>query len=105
MRFALPVAVMALLSVAPASAQQFPAGPGKEILETKCGVCHGPEQALVGDGRSAAEWKDVVQEMIDQGAEVAPDEAQTLIAYLAKNWPRKAAGAPAPVTSAPGGTS
>ena len=104
MRFALPVAVMALLSVAQASAQQFPDGPGKEILETKCSECHGPEQALIGDGRSPEEWRDVVQEMVGLGAEVPKDQAQILVAYLAKNWPPKKGGAPAPIVSPASGT-
>ena len=36
-----------------------------------------------------------VQEMVDLGAEVPREEAQTLVAYLAKNWPPKKDGAPA----------
>jgi virginiamycin B lyase len=89
MRFALPVSVMVLFFAAHAGAQQFPDGPGKEILETKCAECHGPEQALAGGGRSMEEWKDLVQEMVDMGAEVPRDQAQILVAYLAKNWPKK----------------
>ena len=104
MRFVLAVAVVAFLPVAQAGAQQFPDGPGKDILETKCGVCHGPEQALIGDGRSPEEWKDLVQEMIDLGAEVPRAEAQTLVAYLAKNWPPKKDGAPASIAAPAGGT-
>jgi virginiamycin B lyase len=101
MKFAIPIAVMMFFSVAQAGAQQFPAGPGKEIFETKCSVCHGPEQVLAGGGRSAEEWKDVVQQMVDLGAEVPADQAQTLVAYLAKNWPLKKE-APAPNLSPAG---
>jgi uncharacterized RmlC-like cupin family protein len=98
MRFVLPVAVAVLWSVGPAGAQQFPAGPGKDILEMKCGVCHSPEQSVAGGGRTAAEWRDVVREMIDNGAEVTGDEETTLIDYLAKNWPLKKPDAALSVT-------
>src|SRR5215213_3893388 len=87
------VAVTAMLLVgsfaARASAQQFPEGPGKEILETQCGSCHGPEQVVSGGGRSLEEWKDVIRQMVDMGAEITKEQAETLAAYLAKNWPAK----------------
>ena len=80
---------------ATAGAQQFPDGPGKQILEEKCSVCHAPEQAIVV-GRAAAEWDDVVHQMIDLGADVPAEQAKTLVDYLAKNWPpRTAPSAPA----------
>jgi virginiamycin B lyase len=102
MRFALPVAVMAFLSVAQAGAQQFPAGPGKDTLETKCGVCHSPEQVIAGGGRTSEEWNDVVREMIDNGAEIPGDEVLTLVAYLAKNWPPKKTDVAASITPGAG---
>lgn len=85
----LPLAVAALFaSAAPAAAQGFPDGPGKEILEKKCSTCHAPEQVTTF-GRSAEEWHEVVVNMIDLGAEVNEEEAKVLVEYLAKNWPLK----------------
>jgi mono/diheme cytochrome c family protein len=70
---------------------------GKEILEKKCSTCHAPEQATTF-GRSPEEWREVVANMIDLGAELNEQEAKVLIDYLAKNWPLKgsapAAGQP-----------
>ena len=84
-----PLGVAAFLaSVSPAAAQAFPDGPGKEILEKKCSVCHAPEQVTTF-GRSAEEWHEVVVNMIDLGAEVNEEEAKVLVEYLAKNWPVK----------------
>ena len=84
-----PLAVAAFLaSAAPAAAQAFPDGPGKEILEKKCSTCHAPEQVTTF-GRSAEEWHEVVVNMIDLGAEVNEEEAKVLVEYLAKNWPVK----------------
>jgi hypothetical protein len=82
------VAAVVLALPAAARAQAFPDGPGKEILEKKCSVCHAPEQVTTF-GRSAEEWHEVVVNMIDLGAEVNEEEAKVLVEYLAKNWPLK----------------
>ena len=87
-------AVGVLGLVAPAAAQTFPDGPGKEILEKKCSTCHAPEQVTTF-GRSAEEWHEVVVSMIDLGAEVNEEEAKVLVEYLSKNWPVKGATPPA----------
>src|SRR5258706_7072693 len=96
---------MALLSAAQAGAQQFPDGPGKDILETKCGTCHAPTQVMSGGGRSPEEWTDVGTQMIDMGAEVPADQVPTVVAYLVKNGQLKRTGAPAAIASASGGSS
>jgi virginiamycin B lyase len=98
MKSLIPVAAAVLLvGVIPAGAQQFPDGPGKPILEEKCSVCHAPTQVMIV-GRTAAEWDDIVHQMIDLGADVPAAQAQTLVDYLAKNWPPKTASA-APIVS------
>jgi hypothetical protein len=85
----LPLTVAAVIASAGlAAAQAFPDGPGKEILEKKCSVCHAPEQVTTF-GRSAEEWHEVVVNMIDLGAELNEEEAKVLVEYLAKNWPLK----------------
>jgi virginiamycin B lyase len=90
-----PLAIAAFLaSVAPAAAQAFPDGPGKEILEMKCSTCHAPEQVTTF-GRSVEEWHEVIVNMIDLGAEVNEEEAKVLTEYLVKNWPLKGATPPA----------
>jgi mono/diheme cytochrome c family protein len=99
MRWTLPVVGVILLAlVGQAGAQQFPDGPGKEILENQCGVCHGPEQVVAGGGRSLEEWKEVIQEMVEMGAEITREQSQILAEYLAKNWPAKKEE-PAPAAS------
>ena len=88
------IAVGVFVTVGTLSAQTFPDGPGKEILEKKCSTCHAPEQATTF-GRSADEWREVVVNMIDLGAEVNEEEATILVEYLTKNWPAKGATPPA----------
>src|SRR3990170_7457638 len=89
-----PLAMAAFVaSVAPAAAQAFPDGPGKEILEKKCSTCHAPEQVTTF-GRSVEEWHEVIVNMIDLGAEVNEEEAKVLTEYLVKNWPLKGSTPP-----------
>ena len=89
-----PLALAAFFaSAGVAAAQTFPDGPGKEILEKKCSVCHAPEQVTTF-GRSAEEWHEVVVNMIDLGAELNEEEAKVLVEYLAKNWPLKGSTPP-----------
>ena len=80
--------------LAPAAAQAFPDGPGKEILEKKCSTCHAPEQVTTF-GRSAEEWYEVIVNMIDLGAEVNEEETKVLTECLVKNWPLKGSTPPA----------
>ncbi|MSO57213.1 MAG: hypothetical protein EXQ55_09895 [Acidobacteria bacterium] len=89
----LPLAAGFLMWAAPGAAQALPDGPGKEILETKCSVCHAPEQATTF-GRSVQEWNEVVATMVSLGAEVSDEETKVLVDYLAKNWPAKPATPP-----------
>jgi hypothetical protein len=73
--------------VYPVSAQEFPDGPGKEILTTKCAQCHSPNIVRTF-AHTAEEWHDVVFTMNDQGADITDEEMPVLVAYLAKNWGR-----------------
>lgn len=88
------VAVAFWLSPAAVHAQAFPDGPGKEILEKECSMCHAPDMVRTF-GRSADEWHEVVVGMIDQGAKLSEEQVPVLVDYLVKNWPLKGA-VPAP---------
>lgn len=78
-------------------AQQFPDGPGKDILEKQCSTCHAPEMATTFR-RSAEEWQEVIANMRDLGAELTDDQAPVLLGYLTKHW-GLGAGAPPPVAA------
>ena len=56
---------------------------GEQIMNTACTTCHDlrpiETQALDEDG-----WKKSVASMIEQGAEVKPDDVPVLVAYLTK---------------------
>jgi len=87
-------------SAAPAQPQplqpkvDLPEGAGKAIVLKNCQDCH-TLKILPKTHKSAADWKDVVLTMIDNGADVPPDKIDTLFQYLAKNFgPQSAPATP-----------
>jgi cytochrome c5 len=72
----------------------LPDGDGKAIATENCQACHKLTN-LTKAHKSLDDWKDTVQTMIDRGANVQPDQVDTLVQYLAKNFGPKDAAAPA----------
>jgi hypothetical protein len=68
-----------------ARAQGFPDGPGKEIVQAACSVCHETE-LITNARRSKAEWTETVQDMVSRGAPLVEGEREIVIEYLAKNF-------------------
>jgi len=71
-------------SIAAAASQDAPKPErGEQIMNAACTTCHDRRpietQALDEDG-----WKKSVASMIEQGAEVKPDDVPVLVAYLTK---------------------
>jgi cytochrome c5 len=69
-----------------APAKKLPDGPGKEPLERVCSACHGAE-IVMGRGLTKDRWTQVVQEMIQRGAQGSEDDFNQIVDYLAKNFP------------------
>ena len=83
---------MVLFYAGPARAQGFPDGPGKEIVQAACSVCHETE-LITNARRSKAEWTETVQDMVSRGAPLVEGEREIVIEYLAANFgPEKAEG-------------
>ena len=81
-------ASMALGFSAMASAQGLPEGPGKEIVESVCNVCHVFAQR-VGGGYTPEGWNTVMRMMTNQGLNLAPEQMAMAKEYLVKNFPQK----------------
>jgi cytochrome c5 len=82
-------------SPSPASAVvELPDGDGKTIATENCQACHKLTN-LTKAHKNLDDWKDTVQTMIDRGANVQPDQVDTLVQYLAKNFGPKDPSAPA----------
>jgi mono/diheme cytochrome c family protein len=63
----------------------LPEGAGKELLTLACMQCHSLQAIVIGrDGLQG--WRDRVDEMILRGAQLLPEEAETLSQYLFKNY-------------------
>lgn len=77
-----------------------PPGPGLTVVNEKCGFCHTVQQVFSAR-KPAAEWPGVVQQMIDRGAELTPEEQATVSGYLATHFASDGPGAKAADTAAP----
>ena len=87
------VFAVAMLLAPLSRAQALPDGPGKQIVQDACSVCHGTDM-VTSKRRSRAEWQETVQDMMGRGAPLLEGEPEILIDYLAKNFgPEKAAQA------------
>ena len=60
-------------------------GPGKELVETRCTLCHDLERVTAAK-RSRREWESVVANMLERFGLQAPDEARAISAYLTAQY-------------------
>jgi sulfite dehydrogenase len=63
-------------------------GPGAELTQAKCVVCHEIEH-VVRARQSRAEWEDTMRRMVQRGAPLAPDEIRVITDYLATYYNRE----------------
>jgi cytochrome c5 len=69
----------------PAKPVTLPDGAGKNLVETRCALCHDLER-VAAVKRSRAQWPVIVANMVASGATATPDEAKTISDYLAANF-------------------
>jgi hypothetical protein len=74
-------------SVSPSIAQDFPEGPGRNLVVSNCGRCHGLDR--VSAGHSVEGWQGIVYKMQGLGMGLPQDQVSTVIGYLAQNFPEK----------------
>jgi len=55
----------------------------KAVFESVCGACHPP--GMVDGIRSEQEWRETVDEMVDNGAKADERELESVIRYLLRN--------------------
>jgi cytochrome c5 len=63
----------------------LPAGAGKELVETRCTLCHDLERVAVVK-RPRQHWAAIVANMVARGATATPEEAGTIATYLATQF-------------------
>ena len=67
-------------------AELLPEGAGRDTTLRVCTGCHAPD-VIVNRTQKAAPWSDVVQAMVEKGAEATPGEVAQIAAYLKKALP------------------
>ena len=89
MRKVLIAVLLASVSV-PALAQDdyksLPPGTGRDVMVRVCSQCHSPEIAAQ-QKLDAAGWKDLVNQMANNGAQASDAEFDTISKYLAASFP------------------
>jgi cytochrome c5 len=69
----------------PAKPVALPDGNGKQLVETRCGLCHDLERVATIK-RHKRDWPAIVDNMVARGATATPEEAKTMTDYLAANF-------------------
>jgi len=72
----------------------LPEGKGKDKVANVCTQCHGLE-AIVNSKRTLQEWRDLVNDMVSNGASLTDEEVELVAQYLAKNFSPSSAAASA----------
>jgi mono/diheme cytochrome c family protein len=63
----------------------LPDGSGKELVETRCAVCHTLER-VTAVMRHTRDWETIVADMYERWGVSAPDEVQAIENYLVANF-------------------
>jgi cytochrome c5 len=63
----------------------LPTGSGKDLVETRCTVCHDLER-VASAKRQKSEWPALVANMVGRGAVATQEEAQAISAYLVSHF-------------------
>ena len=82
------VAVVTAAMSAPAHAQDFPEGPGKQAVVATCGGCHDINRLRIG--YTPEGWKTVVRMMQNMDTAIPAAEWPVVAEYLTKNFPERA---------------
>jgi cytochrome c5 len=83
---------MALLGSVSIAAQQLPAGPGADVLKSRCVICHDAD-IITSQKLSLTGWTNSINKMVRWGSQITADERAVLQPYLAQHF------APKPVAS------
>lgn len=82
------------------------------LLQRRCTECHELDEVENHGGSDLAGWRSMIAAMVEEGAEITPEESAQLAVYLAKTYPgtgedhpdggEQGSGGPAPEDNAPG---
>jgi competence protein ComEA len=68
------------------SAQSPPDGPGRDVFESVCSLCHDGPTAVMGKHWTKLQWEAKVAEMLQEETDVTAQERATIVEYLSTNF-------------------
>jgi mono/diheme cytochrome c family protein len=68
--------------------KSLPPGPGRDVTVRVCSQCHSPE-IVATQTLDAAGWKDLVNQMANNGAQASDADFDTIVKYLTASFPSK----------------
>ena len=86
------VLIAIALAASVASAQQLPAGPGADVLKSRCVICHEAD-IITSQKLSLTGWTNSINKMVRWGSQITAEEREVLQPYLAQHF------APRPMAS------
>jgi mono/diheme cytochrome c family protein len=72
---------------APSTSEPSSQYDGQALLQERCTTCHSLSK-VEDERQTPEEWKATVDEMVELGAVLTPEEASALIDYLAQTYPK-----------------
>jgi competence protein ComEA len=69
-----------------AAAQTLPDGPGKDVVQSVCSLCHDAATAVIGKQWTKAQWELKISEMLQEEPDVTADERAAILQYLSTNF-------------------
>jgi cytochrome c5 len=71
-----------------AAGQPLPAGPGAEVLKSRCVICHEAD-LITSQKLSLAGWTNSLNKMVRWGSQIPAEEREVLLPYLAMHFSPK----------------
>jgi mono/diheme cytochrome c family protein len=82
--------LFALAAAGAAQEPELPEGEGKRILVAACTSCHGLDYVAKLNGYyTRAQWRDVVNTMVEYGTKLEQKEEEVLVDYLTQHFGKK----------------
>jgi competence protein ComEA len=77
---------LGLYAALSAAAQPPPDGPGKDVFESVCSLCHDGPKAVMGKQWTRTQWEAKVAEMLQEEPDITPKEIAAIVGYLSSNF-------------------
>jgi hypothetical protein len=65
----------------------LPNGPNRDLVARICSACHDLGMVVGTGGRSRAGWNGTIDDMVQNGLSITPEERATVLDYLATYLP------------------